>query len=269
MFARSLFRKFSQQASEPLVLREMHGKVALLTLNRPKALNALCDDLISELNTQLHELDKDSSVGAIVITGSGNKAFAAGADIKEMKDKTFPWTYNNEMLEFWTEMRNIHKPVVAAVNGFALGGGFELALMCDVIYANHEAQFGLPEITLATIPGCGGTQRLIREAGKSKAMELILTGKFISSEEARNLGVVSNVVEDVVEHALENAQKMASFSQPIVAMAKDCVNQAYDSPLDQGLQYEKRVFWSTFATEDRLEGMTAFAEKRKPEWKDQ
>ena len=249
MFARSLFRKFST-AAEPLVIRQNEGKVALLTLNRPKSLNALCDDLISELNTHLQEIDQDESIGAIVITGSGKKAFAAGADIKEMKDKTFPWTYNHEMLEFWTQMRNIHKPIIAAVNGYALGGGFELALQCDVIYASDNAEFGLPEITLATIPGCGGTQRLIREAGKSKAMEMILTGKFISSEEARNVGIVSNVYpqSEVVDIAMKNAAKMASFSQPIVAMAKDCVNQAYEAPLSQGNQYEKRVFWSTFAT---------------------
>lgn len=155
MLTRSLLKKFSQ--TEPLVLKSVEGKVAILTLNRPKALNALCDALIRELNTNLKEIEADSSIGAIIITGSGEKAFAAGADIKEMKDKTYPWTYSNEMLEFWTEMTRIHKPIIAAVNGFALGGGFELALQCDIIYASEKAQFGLPEITLGTIPGCGGT----------------------------------------------------------------------------------------------------------------
>lgn len=269
MFARSLLRKFSQ--AEPLVIRTNEGKVALLTLNRPKALNALCDDLINELNTHLKQIDADEDFSAIVITGSGKKAFAAGADIKEMKDKTFPNTYNIEMLEFWAEMRNIHTPIIAAVNGYALGGGFELALMCDIIYASDHAQFGLPEITLGTIPGCGGTQRLIRECGKSLAMEMILTGTFIPSEEARNRGIVSDVFhrDELVAEAMKTAQKIATFSQPVTAMAKDCVNQAYEAPLNQGLQYEKRVFWSTFATQDRLEGMTAFAEKRKPEWKNE
>lgn len=155
MLTRSLLKKFSQ--TEPLVLKSVEGKVAILTLNRPKALNSLCDALIRELNTNLKEIEADSSIGAIIITGSGEKAFAAGADIKEMKDKTYPWTYSNEMLEFWTEMTRIHKPIIAAVNGFALGGGFELALQCDIIYASEKAQFGLPEITLGTIPGCGGT----------------------------------------------------------------------------------------------------------------
>jgi enoyl-CoA hydratase len=168
MFSRSILRKFSQ--AEPFVLRTTEGKVAILTLNRPKALNALCDQLIRELNTNLKAIEQEESIGAIVITGSGKKAFAAGADIKEMKDKTFPWTYTNEMLEFWTDMTRIKKPIIAAVNGYALGGGFELAMQCDIIYASSTAQFGLPEITLGTIPGCGGTQRLIREAGKSIAM---------------------------------------------------------------------------------------------------
>ena len=269
MFARNLFRKFS--SAESLVLRENRGPVALLTLNRPKALNALCDDLISELNTHLQQIDGEEEIGAVVITGSGNKAFAAGADIKEMKDKTFPWTYNNEMLESWADMNKIHKPIIAAVNGYALGGGFELALMCDIIYASDNAEFGLPEITLGTIPGCGGTQRLIRECGKSNAMEMILTGNFISSEEARNCNIVSEVVkqDELVDAAIKTATKIANFSQPVIAMAKDTVNQAYNAHLEQGLQYEKRVFWSTFATQDRKEGMTAFAEKRKPTWKNE
>lgn len=269
MFARNLFRKFS--AVESLVLRENKGKVALLTLNRPQALNALCDDLISELNTHLKDIDRDNSIGAIVLTGTGDKAFAAGADIKEMKDKTFPWTYNNEMLQLWAEMDKIHKPIIAAVNGYALGGGFELALMCDIIYASKNAQFGLPEITLGTIPGCGGTQRLIRACGKSNAMDMILTGKFISSKKAKKRNIITKVClqEELVDKALSTASKIANFSQPIAAMAKDSVNQAYESHLEQGLQYEKRIFWSTFATQDRKEGMTAFAEKRKAEWKNE
>ena len=267
MLARNIFRKFC--ASNSMVLKETRGNVAVLTLNRPKALNALCDQLFSELNATLKEIDADSTHAAIILTGSGKKAFAAGADIKEMKDAVYPKTFTHSLLGHWKEMSSTRKPIIAAVNGYALGGGFELALMCDIIYASDNALFGLPEVTLGTIPGCGGTQRLIREIGKSKAMEMILTGEFIKAQEAMNLGVVSKVVEQdkLLDEAIKTAEKIATFSRPTIAIAKDCVNAAYENHLNQGLEYEKRVFWSTFATEDQKEGMSAFAEKRKAEFK--
>ncbi|EAR87285.1 enoyl-CoA hydratase/isomerase (macronuclear) [Tetrahymena thermophila SB210] len=246
------------------------NQVALVTLNRPKALNALCDGLINELNSTLEQLNKDPKVGAIVITGS-EKAFAAGADIKEMKDKTFPYTYSVNMLASWDNLTTIKKPIIAAVNGYALGGGCELAMMCDIIVAGTSAKFGQPEILIGTIPGCGGTQRLTRAIGKSKAMELVLTGDQIDAHTAEKHGLVSKVVEptETVNEAVKIAAKIASLSQPIVAMAKEAVNQAHNLPLKDGLQYEKRLFHSTFATQDRKEGMTAFAEKRKPQWKNE
>ncbi|KAL4470714.1 hypothetical protein ABPG72_016719 [Tetrahymena utriculariae] len=246
------------------------NQVALVTLNRPKALNALCDGLINELNSTLELLNKDPQVGAIVITGS-EKAFAAGADIKEMKDKTFPYTYSVNMLGSWDNLTTIKKPIIAAVNGYALGGGCELAMMCDIIVAGSSAKFGQPEILIGTIPGCGGTQRLTRAIGKSKAMELVLTGDQIDAHTAEKHGLVSKVVEptETVNEAVKIAAKIASLSQPIVAMAKEAVNQAHNLPLKDGLQYEKRLFYSTFATHDRKEGMTAFTEKKKPQWKNE
>lgn len=269
MFTKRILRKFSK--SLKTITFESRNNVALITLNRPKALNALCDELMTELNAQIREIDQDTQHSAIVITGSGTKAFAAGADIKEMKDKTFPWVYSQEMLGFWEGLSSTHKPIIAAVNGYALGGGFELALMCDIIYASENAVFGLPEVTLGTIPGGGGTQRLIREVGKSKAMEMILTGEFIKAAEAQSLGLVSKVVpfESLVEEAVATGEKIAKFSKPVIAMAKDCVNHGYELGLKYGLEYEKRIFWSTFATRDRKEGMEAFAEKRKAEFTDE
>lgn len=261
MLSRKLLRSFCSQG--PLVLQETKGKVALLTLNRPKALNALNDSLIAELNSKLSAIDADQTHHAVVLTGS-LKAFAAGADIKEMKDKVFPWTYESRMLGQWGNIAHTRKPVIAAVNGFALGGGFELALMCDIIYAGAKAQFALPEVTLGTIPGAGGTQRLIREIGKSKAMEMILTGNRLDAETALRLGLVAKVVEpeQLVAEALALGDKIATFSRPVIAMAKDCVNKSQQLPLDQGLEYERRIFWSTFATADQKEGMGAFADKR-------
>ena len=265
MFSKRLLKRFS----EAMITTHSRGPVAVVTLNRPKALNALCDQLITELNAALETIDQDTEHGAIVITGSGQKAFAAGADIKEMKDKTFPGTYTKAMLGHWNQLSKINKPIIAAVNGFALGGGLELALMCDIIYASDNAQFGLPEITLGTIPGCGGTQRLIREVGKSKAMEMILTAEFIKAEQALDLGLVSKVVPqaELLDAAVGVGEKISKFSQPVAAMAKDCVNTAYETSLALGLDYEKKVFWSTFATHDRKEGMEAFDEKRKPDFK--
>lgn len=244
-----------------------HGNVGLVTLNRPKALNALCDELINELNTQLTIFDNDSSVGAIVVTGS-ERAFAAGADIKEMLPKTGPYAYSNNMLGHWNDITQIQKPVIAAVNGYALGGGCELAMMCDIIIAGEKAQFGQPEVTIGTIPGCGGTQRLIRAVGKSKAMEMILTGDMVGAEDALNAGLVSRVVapDSLVDEAVAMGSKIASFSHPVIAMAKEAVNASAELTLQQGVTFERRLFHSTFGFNDQKEGMTAFSEKRKPKW---
>ncbi len=230
-------------------------------------MNALNDELVGQINESLKRIDADQVHNAIVITGNA-KAFAAGADIKEMKEKLFPWTYENRMLGEWSNISQTRKPIIAAVNGYALGGGFELALMCDIIFAGAKAQFGLPEVTIGTIPGAGGTQRLIREVGKSRAMEMILTGTFIDAQTALSLGLVSRVVEPekLVDEAVALGEKIAGHSRPSIAMAKDCVNRAYSLSLEQGLDYEKRVFWSTFATQDQKEGMGAFSEKRKPDF---
>eukprot|EP01138_Halocafeteria_seosinensis_P001617 gb/GECG01001657.1/.p1 GENE.gb/GECG01001657.1/~~gb/GECG01001657.1/.p1 ORF type:complete len:331 (+),score=42.25 gb/GECG01001657.1/:1-993(+) len=246
---------------------EKRDRVALITLNRPKALNALCAGLMDELNTATQIYDRDDSVGAVVITGS-EKAFAAGADIKEMKDKTYMECYKKNFLANWANLTQVQKPIIAAVNGFALGGGCELAMMCDIMIAGDEAQFGQPEINLGTIPGGGGTQRLTKALGKSRAMELILTGDRIKAEEARESGLVSRVVpkDSLVDEAVKLGQKIASHSQPIVCMAKEAVNASYEMSLGEGLRFERRLFHSSFATNDQKEGMAAFAEKRKPEF---
>jgi len=247
---------------------EQVGRVGLVTLNRPKALNALCDQLMTELNSVVQTCSYSPEIGALVVTGS-EKAFAAGADLKEMRDKTFQDAYMGKMLHTWNDFTKCQIPVIAAVNGYALGGGFELALMADVIYAGSKARFGLVELTVGTIPGCGGTQRLIREVGKSRAMEMILTGEHMMSQEALDRGLVAKVFEpaELVSSAMATAEKMAGFSKNISVAAKDSVNMAYNLSLDHGLEYEKRNFWGTFATNDQKEGMTAFSEKRKPEFK--
>eukprot|EP00741_Cyanophora_paradoxa_P005066 tig00000851_g4908.t1 len=244
---------------------ERRGSVSIVRLNRPKALNALCDALIKDLNAALRAADADESVGAIVLTGS-EKAFAAGADIKEMAPKTFVEAYKTSMLGHWEDMLQIRKPIIAAVSGFALGGGCELAMMCDIIIAAESAQFGQPEITIGTIPGMGGTQRLTRAVGKSKAMEMVLTGARVDAREALQFGLVSRVVPDaqLLDTAVELAARVASFSQPIVAMAKEAVNAAQETGLRGGLLLERRLFYASFATRDQKEGMTAFAEKRAP-----
>ncbi|TKR82490.1 hypothetical protein L596_016210 [Steinernema carpocapsae] len=241
--------------------------VALIELNRPKALNALCNQLMSELSTSLNELDSDKSIGAIVITGS-ERAFAAGADIKEMVGRDFSSTFANRFLEDWTDVVKVRKPVIAAVNGFALGGGCELAMMCDIIYAGEKAFFGQPEINIGTIPGAGGTQRLTRVVGKSLAMEMCLTGNRISAKEALESGLVSKLYPagDLVKEAVKLGEKISAQSPLIVQMAKEAVNSAYEMTLKDGLQFERRFFHTTFATKDRKEGMTAFAEKRAPKW---
>jgi len=260
----------STASSFEMILSEKKGRVGFVTLNRPKALNALCDQLMTELGTALKEFDADDSVGAVVITGS-TKAFAAGADIKEMAPKTYMDNYNKNSFESWQTLPTIKKPVIAAVNGFALGGGCELAMMCDIIIAGDKAQFGQPEITLGTIPGIGGTQRLVRAIGKSKAMELVLTGSRMDAKTAESAGLVSRVVPEdkLIETALEMAEKIASFSRPIVAIAKECVNKSFETSLREGLSFERRLFQSTFATEDQKEGMSAFIAKRPASWKHQ
>ncbi|XP_031829873.1 enoyl-CoA hydratase, short chain 1 [Nomia melanderi] len=243
------------------------NNVGLITLNRPKALNALCDGLMTEVNDAVSKFDKNDSIGAIVLTGS-EKAFAAGADIKEMQNNTYSQTIRGNFLTSWDGVSKARKPIIAAVNGYALGGGCELAMMCDIIYAGEKARFGQPEIAIGTIPGAGGTQRLTRVVGKSKAMEMVLTGNQITAEEAEKRGLVSKVVpaDQLVTEAVKLGEKIASHSQLIVGMAKEAVNTAYETTLQEGLHFEKRTFHGTFATADRKEGMTAFIEKRPPKF---
>ncbi|KAM4704162.1 enoyl-CoA hydratase, mitochondrial [Rhinophrynus dorsalis] len=267
-----LYREYSAGPAYQYIVVERKGQnqnVGLIQLNRPKALNALCDGLMTEINQALDSFEGDPQVGAIVITGS-EKAFAAGADIKEMQNKTFQDCYGGSFLSHWNRVSTVKKPVIAAVNGFALGGGCELAMMCDIIYAGEKAQFGQPEILLGTIPGAGGTQRLTRVVGKSLAMEMVLTGDRISAQEAKQAGLVSKVypVDKVVEEAISCGEKIAGNSKMIVAMAKEAVNGAFELSLTEGNRLEKRLFHSTFATDDRKEGMTAFVEKRKANFTD-
>jgi len=246
------------------------GRVGLVTLNRPKALNALFNPLMNDLLDAMNHLDEDPKIGAIVLTGS-QKAFAAGADIKQMQNRKFAENFTSNFLGHWGDINKISKPIVAAVNGYALGGGCELAMMCDIIYAGEKAKFGQPEITIGTIPGAGGTQRLTRIVGKSLAMEMNLTGVPISAEEAKQAGLVSKVfpADQVVDEAIATADKIASHSKLITQICKQATNAAYETTLAEGLATEKRLFHATFATEDRKEGMTAFVEKRKPLWSDQ
>ncbi|KAJ3610563.1 hypothetical protein NHX12_022655 [Muraenolepis orangiensis] len=243
--------------------------VGFIQLNRPKALNALCDGLMLEVGKALDIFEADKDIGAIVITGS-DRAFAAGADIKEMQNRTFQECYGGNFLAHWNRVSMSRKPVIAAVNGFALGGGCELAMMCDIIYAGEKAQFGQPEILLGTIPGAGGTQRLTRAVGKSLAMEMVLTGDRINAQEAKQSGLVSKIypVEELVPEAIKCGEKIAANSKLVSAMAKEAVNAAYELTLAEGNRLEKRLFHSTFALEDRKEGMTAFVEKRKADFQD-
>jgi len=257
----------SQQPYEHLLISRPDPSVVLVTLNRPKALNALCDALFKELNFALDTADNDESVCAMVLTGS-EKAFAAGADVKEMQDKQFADVYKNRFLENWTNVSCLRKPLIAAVSGFALGGGCELALMCDIILAAPNAKFGQPEINLGVIPGGGGTQRLVHAIGKSRAMELVLTGRMISAKEASEWGMISRVVDDgsVVDEAIKLAKEIASKSQIAVQAGKEVVNAAHEMTLAEGLRFERRTFYSLFATQDQKEGMGAFVEKRKPKF---
>ena len=251
-------------AYETLVV-ETRGPVGLITLNRPKALNALNAQLVGELNQAVDGFEADSQVAVIVVTGS-DKAFAAGADIKEMVDRDYMDAYQSDFIGPWERITRCRKPVIAAVAGYALGGGCELAMMCDIIIAAENARFGQPEINLGTIPGSGGTQRLTRLVGKSKAMEMILTGRMMDAEEAERANLVARVVPtaDLLDEALKLAETIAEKSQPIVALAKEAINVAYETTLAEGVRFERRVFYSTFATEDRREGMRAFIEKRTP-----
>jgi enoyl-CoA hydratase len=264
-------RQFASAASTyQYLIVESKGKnnsVGYIQLNRPKAFNALCDGLMKELSAALKVFDDDEKIGAIVLTGS-SKAFAAGADIKEMQNLQYANTYKGKFLEHWTHITEIRKPIIAVVNGYALGGGMELAMMCDIIYAGDKAQFGQPEINIGTIPGAGGTQRIPRFAGKSLAMEMILTGEKISAQEAKDAGLVSKVLpaDTVVDQAIKTAEKIAEQAPLSVIMAKEAINTAYETTLREGLHFERRSFHATFATADRKEGMTAFLEKRPPKY---
>ncbi|NIO40783.1 MAG: enoyl-CoA hydratase [Burkholderiales bacterium] len=253
------------------IIAERRGNVGIITLNRPKALNALSPALMSELASALDDFEADVGIGAMVITGS-EKAFAAGADIGEMKGKSYMDVYLADFVTAeWEQVARCRKPVIAAVAGYALGGGCELAMMCDFILAAENAMFGQPEINLGIIPGAGGTQRLPRFVGKAKAMEMVLLGKarMMDAREAERCGLVSRILPlpELVDEAVLTAQKIAELSRPIVMMAKESVNRAFETTLSEGVRFERRLFHSGFATEDQKEGMAAFAEKREPKFK--
>jgi enoyl-CoA hydratase len=248
------------------IIAERDGDVGILILNRPEALNAFSNTLMDEVTDALKSFEADDAIGCIVITGS-EKAFAAGADIKEMATKTYMEVFSEEFItRNWEEATRCRKPVIAAVSGYALGGGCELAMMCDFIIAADNAKFGQPEITIGAMPGAGGTQRLARFIGKSKAMEMCLTGRMMDAAEAERCGLVSRIVPkgELRAEALRVAHQIASFSRPIVMLTKESVNRAYESTLSEGVRFERRVFHSVFGTEDQREGMAAFIEKRKP-----
>ena len=255
--------------SYEFILTEVKGRVALVTLNRPKQLNALNPRLMQELGAALLAFDADAAVGAILLTGN-EKAFAAGADIGVMKDFDFQHAYlSNYITRDWEHIRGVRKPVIAAVAGYALGGGCELAMMCDLVIAAESARFGQPEINLGILPGSGGTQRLPRAVGKAKAMDLCLTARMMDAQEAERAGLVSRVVPDgkLMEEAMAVAEKIASYSLPVVMMVKEAVNRAYETSLAEGVHFERRLFHAAFALEDQKEGMAAFVEKRKPKFK--
>jgi enoyl-CoA hydratase len=249
------------------ILLETHGRVGLITLNRPQALNALNSQIIGELNHALDALEADSNIGCIVLTGS-KKAFAAGADIKEMSELTYPQIYLDDLFSDSDRVANRRKPIIAAVNGFALGGGCELALMCDFILAGDNAKFGQPEINLGVLPGMGGTQRLTRAVGKAKAMEMCLSGRLIDAVEAERCGIVARIVPSdvLLEEALKVATLIAKKSLPIAMMVKESVNRAFEVSLSEGVRFERRVFHAAFATQDQKEGMAAFIAKREAQF---
>jgi enoyl-CoA hydratase len=255
--------------SYEFILTEVKGRVALITLNRPKQLNGLNPQLMQELGGALLGFDADDAVGAILLTGN-EKAFAAGADIGVMKDFDFQHAYlSNYITRDWEHIRGVRKPVIAAVAGYALGGGCELAMMCDLVIAGESARFGQPEINLGILPGSGGTQRLPRAVGKAKAMDLCLTARMMDAQEAERAGLVSRVVPDgkLLEEAMAVAEKIASHSLPVVMMVKEAVNRAYETTLSEGVHFERRLFHAAFALDDQKEGMAAFVEKRKPKFK--
>src|SRR6266498_4486039 len=254
--------------SSETIIVERRGRVGIVRLNRPQALNALNVTLMDELLGAVEAFDADAGVGCILITGS-DKAFAAGADIKEMADKAYIDIFRADYTADYERLTRVRKPVIAAVAGYALGGGCEMAMMCDFIIAADTAKFGQPEITLGTIPGAGGTQRLPRFVGKSKAMDLVLTGRMMDAAEAERAGLVSRVVpaDKLIEEAFAAAAQIAEFSLPSVMMAKESVNRAFESSLAEGMLFERRLFHALFATEDQKEGMAAFVEKRKPKFK--
>jgi enoyl-CoA hydratase len=250
------------------ILVETQGRVGVIRLNRPQALNALNKALIAELTQAIEAFDVDDKIGCMLITGS-DKAFAAGADIKEMADKPFIEAYLDDFVSNWDAAARARKPIVAAVAGFALGGGCELAMQCDIVIAADTAKFGQPEIKLGVIPGIGGTQRLARAVGKAKAMDLILTGRTMDAAEAEKSGLVARVVSpaNLMNEAMKVAETIANMSLPSVVAGKEAVNRAFESGLSEGINFERRIFHSLFATEDQKEGMKAFIEKRPPKWK--
>ncbi len=250
------------------IIVETHDAVGLIRLNRPAALNALNSELIGELNEALGAFEQNDAIGCIVIAGS-EKAFAAGADIKEMLPKTYMDAYLEDFITSWEQVSRVRKPIIAAVAGFALGGGCEVAMMCDFIIAGDNAKFGQPEIKLGVMPGAGGTQRLTRFVGKSKAMDMCLTGRMMDAAEAERSGLVSRIVPvaQLLDEALKTAKSIAALSRPAVMMTKETVNRAYETTLAEGIRFERRVFHSMFSLEDKTEGMSAFAEKRTPAFK--
>lgn len=254
---------------EFIIVEKIGDKVGKITLNRPKVYNALCNALLLELSQALREFDEDDEINAIVLTG-GDKVFAAGADIKELSEYDFSKAYNEEFItKEWAGIENHKKPIIAAVSGFALGGGCEMSLMCDIVICDNSAKFGQPEVKIGTIPGAGGTQRLTRAVGKSKAMQMCLTGDFIDAKEAKEYGIVSEICEngEAIQRAEEVAKKIAANSRVVVNLIKESINNAYEMPLSSGLKSERKSFYATLTLEDRLEGMKAFIEKRKPDFK--
>lgn len=248
-----------------IIVEKLENGVGQITLNRPEAYNALCTPLLDEVSAALKDFDADENIGAVVLTG-GNKVFAAGADIKELATLDFASAYNNEFVKKeWLALEKHNKPIVAAVAGFALGGGCEMSLLCDITICDTTAKFGQPEVKIGTMPGAGGTQRLTRAIGKAKSMQLCLTGDMIDANEAKAYGLVAQVCKEgtVIEEAIKMASKIASMSQPVVRLIKESVNNAYESSLQAGLESERKSFYTTLALEDRIEGMNAFIEKRK------
>jgi len=257
------------EAAEPLILTETDGRVGVVRLNRPKVLNALNPELMEQLAAQLEAWDADDAIACVLITG-GDRAFAAGADIGDMAERSAIEMDERDQFRTWDRLRRIRKPIVAAVSGFALGGGCELMMICDVVVAAETAQFGQPEIKLGVIPGAGGTQRLTRAVGKAKAMDLVLTGRMMDAAEAERLGLVSRVVppENVEREAMEVARTIAGMGRVAARLGKQAVDAAFETTLDQGIDLERKLFFLLFASRDQKEGMTAFAEKRRPEFTD-